>query len=118
MKLTFQEITNAHTALKALTGEKFDWAISLKLDKMEAELSKPSEAYRSRINELVLKYGVEKDGQTKVTDENLPTFYEEVNKDGQMEEDIPVTPIKQSLFTGYKIPKGFSLAMGKLIEEE
>lgn len=118
MKLTFKEITNAYAALKSLNGGKFDFNLSLKIDKMESELTKPAEAFRKREYDLIIKYGAynEETKQTKVTDENFPTYLKEINEDLSLEEEVAINPIKASLFEKYEVPKGFSSAMGKCID--
>jgi len=118
MELETIEMVNAHTALKSISGKELPSLLSFKLSRLEVKLSEAAIAYDKTRNDLIKKYGEEKDGVIQVTEINKPVFYEEIGKIGTVKESINIPEIDISEFSGVNISKEFFIAMNKLITDK
>lgn len=117
MQLKLQDILNASEALKQIAGKELPSKLGYQLSRLQFKIQEPLKAFDTSRNELIKKYGVEQEDKTiKVSDENMPKFYEELNGIVQTEEVLEFNPININLFEG-NFSKEFFILMDKFITE-
>jgi hypothetical protein len=93
MKLTLGQLKNSEPALVALSNCTLPITIAYRISKALKVIASELADLEDARQKLVQKYGVEKEGNVVVIEENLNMFVEELNPLLQEEIEIPLEPI-------------------------
>lgn len=94
MKVKIREIFESSTILQKLTSASLPAKVSYNILRNARKIEQELVPFEKARIDLVRKYGKDEEGKVIVTDESLPTFYDEIGELLEQEIEIDIRPIK------------------------
>jgi D-lyxose ketol-isomerase len=107
MKKSIKNWLEIVNAIKEISKISLPVTASFRLAKLVSELGTSLDIFEKQRNELVKKYGIEKEDQKGtfvVSQENMSKFIEEINSLIQEQIEVQFTPIPLSILNDSKLP--------------